>query len=137
MASVFHPHPSLFPVSFSAPYLLLLSVDCRYLDIVHTCPEISPLLSCSHSHNWEPTWRPITLLDNARHKSSIGLSDTWGLSTRGNMLSSILLSSLYSLSPFLCSFLFAIYELVQRIICCIAVMLCHIPSAYLFLFSSH
>lgn len=42
--------PSLFPVSLCTSYLLLLSVDCCYLDKVHSSPEISLLLSCSHSH---------------------------------------------------------------------------------------
>lgn len=79
--SMFLPHPSLFRVSF------------------HTSPAIyyaSLMLSFPH---WEPTWRPITLLDNAHHKSSIGLSDRWGLSTTENMLLSIFFSSFYSPFP--------------------------------------
>lgn len=72
----------------SIPHLLPPSTDCCCLVKVHTGPEISPLLSCSHSCTGQPTWRPITQRDNAHHKSSIGLSDTWGLSSRGNMFSS-------------------------------------------------
>lgn len=88
----------LFSLSTFPPLTFYVSLDCCNLDIVHRSPEISLLLSSSYFPHWEQTWRPITLLDNARHKSSIGLSDTWGLSTRGNMRSSILFS-FYSLSP--------------------------------------
>lgn len=74
----------------------------RFLQFGHS-PQDSWNISASLMHSFphkRPTWRPITLLDNARHKSSIGLSDTWGLSTRGTMLFFILFSSFsYLLSP--------------------------------------
>lgn len=92
------PHPS-FP--FQPLHRLPSTSLCRLLQFGHSplkSWDISASLMLSFPH-WEPTWRPITPLDNACHKSSIGLSDTWGLSTRGNMLSSILFSSFDSHSP--------------------------------------
>lgn len=77
-----HPLPS----TSLCRWLLFGASPCNSTDISY-----SLMLSFPHL---EPTWRPITMLDNASHKSSIGLSDTWGLSTRANMLFSLFFSSL-------------------------------------------
>lgn len=71
-------------------FLLYLPIVLLTLCISHLCLRIlqhwgggphkystSLLHSCSQFHG-EQTWRPITELGNARHKSPIGLSDTEG-----------------------------------------------------------
>lgn len=118
---------SFIPRSVSLSLTLHLSLWLLLLGCSpHKSLDISTFLMLSFSQS-KPTWRPITSPDNARHKSSIALSDTLGLNTR------IFLRLARSL---LCSFLFSIYELVQRIIdalqSCLATFNLHIYPSFSF-----
>ena len=126
------PHPSFFTFQPLHPFTFFLSIQIASIWTKSTQVLRLPL-SYATIPTWKPSWWPITPLDNARHKSSIGLSDTWGLSNRGNMLFSVLFPFFYLLS-FLCSFTFSIYELVKRIVCCVEVRLCDIQTPYLLQF---
>lgn len=123
------PGLPLSPGNFDSPF-------CRLLLFRH-CPHKSWDISASLVHSFphlEPTWRPITLLDNAHHKSSIGLSDTWGLSTRGNMRSSILSSSVHSLSPSFVPCFSLFMNWFRELYVALQAGFCHIQSTYLLLF---
>lgn len=111
------------PPASEAPYLILLSC-CP-----HQAWDIRPSLMLSFPL-WEPTLQPITPLDNAHHKSSIGLSDTWGLSNTGNIPPPIL-SSFYSLLPcFVHSFYLFKSSSKGCTVCYSAVLLLNIQSEY-------
>lgn len=90
------PFCSLIPLlclSASPPlYFPHLSIDLlQFLPSSHASWDISASVMLLFAHTGKPALRPITVLDNARHKSSIGPADTWGLTleeTRSPLFSS-------------------------------------------------